>query len=511
MDYKLIQETAFIKKAVYEGNVEQSVDIDITLPDYCPDILRILKCHVYPQVTGYQASGDRLLIDGTVLVRVLYVDESEKRICAHECVSPFSKSIEISGQTDNLTVDIKTHVEYVNCRAVNPRRIDLHGAFTLGIKAQERQKECFITGADGDELQILLKSMDISDIVGNIRRQFVLNEVFNLGDSKPPVKQIIRTESHAAVSEYKVITNKILIKGEVRIRILYMSDEDGSKLEMLENSIPVSQIIDMDGIDDECECQVKLETLTIETCAKPDSMGDMRLIECNVRLCAIVNAVKNISIPVVIDAYSLRYEVSAEYRQMSGEKYIASLDEKFIEKSRLDLSAGVSEICDVWCGEVSFKTSFCDGEPLIEGKACVCVLYRDENGIVNYAEREVEFKHEIQVKEKCDQAKLEVTLEVISIDFTISGRDGVDVRIEIEIAGAVVSVCNERIIMGVDVKEESEKKNESPALVIYFAANGESVWEIAKRYNTTVKAICDENDLRSGIVDRDGMILIPVI
>ena len=46
MDFEVLRQAVCVNELIYEGSVEQSVDSDLTLPDYCPDILRILKCTV---------------------------------------------------------------------------------------------------------------------------------------------------------------------------------------------------------------------------------------------------------------------------------------------------------------------------------------------------------------------------------------------------------------------------------------------------------------------------------
>lgn len=510
MDFKLSQESAYIKKIVYEGNVEQGVDIDITLPDYCADILRILKCYVVPQVTGYQVSGDRLLIDGTVLVRILYVDEQAKTIRSHEHVSPFSKSLELNNLPDSPTVKIKTKVEYVNCRAINPRRIDLHGAFSLSVKVLSRQKENFITNAEGADIQLRTKTMGISDIIGDLNRQFVLNEVLDLGESKPPVHQIIRTSAVAMISEYKVITNKLLIKGDLNMQTLYSTEREDGKLEMMEHSIPISQIIDMEGIDEECNCDIRLDVLTLEVLSKTDASGDMRLLDYNARLCAVVSASRNREIPVVIDAYSLKYELMTESKSVLNERIVDSFTENFLCKKSLDLSSsGISGVSDIWCSDITHQ-SYCEENKLIiKGNVTICMLIQDGEGNLSYTERPVDFEYEQMVKEKSDSLKCDATVRAIATDYSIASHNSVEVRIELIIEGRVYLVENEKIICTLEPNEKMAKESIFPALIIYYAEKGESIWRIARKYNTTVSAIMEENELKDDTMDSTRMILIP--
>ena len=512
MDFKLTQETAFMKKVVYEGNVEQGVDVDVTLPDYCADILRILKCYVVPQITGHQVSGDRLLIDGTVVVRFLYVDDNAKTVRSYEHVSPFSKSLELNGLPDNPSVRINTKVEYVNCRAVNPRRLDLHGAFTMSIKVMSRQKEDFITEASGADIQLKRRDMVISNVIGDIQRQFVVSEVLDLGDTKPPVLQIIRTNGIAVVNEHKVIKNKLLIKGELMIKTLYSTDKDNGKLEMMEHTIPVSQIIDMEGINDDCCCDIRLDVLTLEVIPKTDSSGDMRLLDCNARLCAAVGASRNITIPVITDAYSLKYDLSAEYKTISNERISDSFTETFLCKKKLDLSAtGVSEVSDIWCNNIVNRSDYNEGKLAISGNITICMLLTDGSGKLTYAERQIDFEYEQVLKESIENIKCDANVRAIAADYSISDTSSVDVRIELKIDGTVISVESEKIISAIEINEKTERKADYPPLVIYFADSGESIWQIARKYNTTVGAIMEENGIKTETVEEKRMILIPAV
>ena len=67
MDMKIINEILDIRETIFEGSPEQGFECDILLPDYCPDVRRILKCHVSPKVSqGYQ-NGDKVVrLDGPV-------------------------------------------------------------------------------------------------------------------------------------------------------------------------------------------------------------------------------------------------------------------------------------------------------------------------------------------------------------------------------------------------------------------------------------------------------------
>ena len=46
--------------------------------------------------------------------------------------------------------------------------------------------------------------------------------------------------------------------------------------------------------------------------------------------------------------------------------------------------------------------------------------------------------------------------------------------------------------------------------MIYYASDGEKIWDIARKYYTSVNAIKSENDIEEDVIQTDGMILIPL-
>ena len=58
MEYHLRTEVLQGTEVVFDGCQEQPVDLTLSLPDYCPDIQRILKCQIYPCITSKSIVGD---------------------------------------------------------------------------------------------------------------------------------------------------------------------------------------------------------------------------------------------------------------------------------------------------------------------------------------------------------------------------------------------------------------------------------------------------------------------
>jgi hypothetical protein len=71
MELKISKQPVRLTETIYDGQTEQGVEFDYVLPDYYPDIFKILKCQLTPRVISYSVSGSQLFIDGVTYIKVL--------------------------------------------------------------------------------------------------------------------------------------------------------------------------------------------------------------------------------------------------------------------------------------------------------------------------------------------------------------------------------------------------------------------------------------------------------
>ena len=81
-------------------------------------------------------------------------------------------------------------------------------------------------------------TFDATDLVGWVSRQFSIQEELELSPGKPPISSIIRCELCANTTDCKVITGKIVAKGELMIHTLYAAEED-PRPQVMEKTCPL--------------------------------------------------------------------------------------------------------------------------------------------------------------------------------------------------------------------------------------------------------------------------------
>ena len=79
MNLKVNKEPVRFTEKICGCTQEQSIELDYVLPDYYPEIFRIIKCCAEPKITSCAANGDRITYELTVCLKIIYCSENSSR------------------------------------------------------------------------------------------------------------------------------------------------------------------------------------------------------------------------------------------------------------------------------------------------------------------------------------------------------------------------------------------------------------------------------------------------
>ena len=133
MDLKILKQELSVNNEFFNQSAEHGVELTINIPDYYPEIERVLKCRAYPLVSSAGLNGQILSVEGSVNLVLMYITP-KKEICSYEHIVPFGRSFEFEGDTMHCVPICNVREEYMNCRPINNRTVEIHGA--VGVNAK---------------------------------------------------------------------------------------------------------------------------------------------------------------------------------------------------------------------------------------------------------------------------------------------------------------------------------------------------------------------------------------
>lgn len=508
MEYNFSKHSVGCKNNFLDTVNEQIVDVDITLPDYCPDIEKILKCTLIPKVYTRTISGGQLTIDGVSDVRVLYCDSLRHNIRSFTQTVPFTANFSLKSTPEQYVVLSNTKCEYVNCRALSPRKLVVHGAFSLYAKVYSRDTMDFYSFDEDCDLQTKSREIAASDLCAVCQEQFSVTEDITLS-SKPPVEALLTYDVTSHITELKSIHNKIMLNAELNLKVMYLSDLDSGKVEHISYVFPINRIIDCDGVLDETVNIPMLEVMSSDLMLRNDNMNDGSLLTLDIKMCFSDLSYISKPLSIVDDAYSTQYAIEQKRSMLNFETNHTCENISHIAKSTLSLdSVKIAKVLDIYSGNLSLSPVMSDGELSIAGKTNICILVEDSEGVPSYIERNVEIDFKAEPHREFDRAQL-IDAKVHSLSFRLVDDSTIELRIELKVCAILCDAVSVNPVTMVVADEENMIERDDCSLILYFADKGESVWDIAKMYSTKESVLMDENSLTDAVLESSQMLLVP--
>ncbi len=507
MELNITKQAVTTNETLFEQTVEQAIDTDFTMPDYCPDIVRILKCKMTPRISSKNIIGDTLTIDGTTVVTVIYSDENNK-ICSFENEVDFQKILPIGEVDDNSCVRLSISQDYANCRAVTQRKIDIHGVLSVKIKITCHKSKEIITDIDCEGMQLKSGSCPATNPLGFSEKIVVIEEDLELSRSSGAIKSILRSEARAIVEQCKLIGNKAVVKGDITINALYCTDEGA--VEKYENRIPFNQILDLNVEGDECECDAELKIMSCILKPRTNLSGEARSFAFECKLSIVAMASCDNDIPVIYDAFCTKHDMEIEKCRVQFKKLDSTLNERYMCKKTLEFSENTfGTVVDMWCENKIGQSKIVGGKLSLNGTTIICLLVYDGDGCPQYYERSVDFEYNNNIQSSGENLIADAKITTSSCAYTVIGENKMEARIELCISAQIFKVKDESVIMNSSVNSAPTNRCKKAPMVVYYAQSGEKIWDIAKEYNSSCSDIMMVNKIEDDALNKACILLIP--
>ncbi len=496
-------------KKTYENTLEQSIDTDFTLPDYYPEITKILKCLQEISILSKQCSDGKLNIGGQVVLTLMYVG-SDEQINSFTHTYPFSKSVDVDN-ADGELVNVMPKIAYLNTKAVAPRKVEIHGSASLNVTVSKIEKIWVVASDDSEGVYSRKEDITASIPVGVVKKSTFIDDEINIPQTKPTIGKILRYWARPVISECKNVSGKTVIKGDVDIDLLYCPS-DSKKPILITERKGFSQIVDSVNDGEECCFISKVKVDSIELRPKTSLDGEVRTVNFEVKLSLELICYENVTQTVITDAFTTKYQADIKQCEIKIENLVDEISENFVCKKTFDFSGGLlSEVYDTWCDAVVEHTAFDGNNMLISGNVNVHILGTDNDGQPVYFERSLDCEYKAELDNKFDEYCCCPEITVAAVNCSLNGDAGVDISVELSVKAKVIAIKSINAVTSITVDiDDMLQQDNNAAIVLYFAEN-ESVWSIAQKYKTSPEIICKSNAIDDFDEVCKRMIIVPKV
>lgn len=508
MEQKNLKTSVFSLDTVFCESAEQPIDIDFTLPDYYADISKILKCRAVSRISSKAINGTHISVDGCVTVTVIYCG-SDNCISSYEYQYPFSKSFDTGINTEGCILSVKTKCEYINCRAVTGRKVDIHGAAGIYVTLTRRRLTDVVSDCDDCNIELLRESVPATVPMGCADKYLLIEEEIELGTGQPDIRCVIRYDAAATISDSKIMAGKSVVKGEMIVKLLYAPEGNGGP-QIVRYQLPFSQLIELEGITDGCDCESKVNIAHLDIKPRVSATGECRRLMLTAKLLITSECCCNNDVAVIIDAYSRKYEADINKNDVCFNKICDNINQNFSCKKNFEFPEGaLSSVCDMWCEVRTDSVKFSDNAMRVCGVVTAFIIAQDGDTIPVFYEKAIDFEYNYPIDIDGD-FKCSPEITVTGANYTLTSECNMELRVELNICAAIYKCSKMPLITDIKINDcKPISKQNKAAMTVYFATAGEKLWDIARKYFANVEEIKQINEIGDDIVTGDKMILIP--
>ncbi len=503
------QPVAVIKPRL-DATAEYVLSGDFMLPEYCPDVAVVLKCVVTPYIHSRRFNGDMLMLDGVAAVRVLYLDEDRRCVRVAEFTQPLNASMRGQSSCEGLPVTVRVAPEYVNCRAVSPRRIEVRGAFLLAAYAAGVEEMALPCDTTEERLCVRRATHRVCVPLVSAEKTLAVNELLSFDSALPPAEQLLGGDCTAMINDCKLLTDKAIVKGQLYLHHLYTDDSLAGTTHTLDFTVPFSLIMDVDGAHDGMLHHAEVSVLTdTEECVAGVG-GANTALDFSAKLLVQLCVYDAAEVDCMLDAFHRDYPVKLEKQPLSLRSLCGAFRQAVTVQKRVALpSDNLQEILDVWVMPQQVSGQAQDGRVELTAQMLVCMLMRDVDGVVVYYERPEEWQLDMTQATAYTADTVQAQLSVSGVNYAAVG-DALDLRLTVAAAVQLWEETQQDIVQDILLQSDEPYIADTAALRLYYADAGECVWDIAQHCHVSPESICAENGIHEDVMAAKTVLLVPV-
>lgn len=512
----LIKKNIHMNRQKSKAVSQLTLDDDFNVPDTRPDMGKIIQEKGSIKIEEMKPQADHVGIKGALEFQVLYLsDEGDRKIHSLDGRVPFEEIINIEGASDGDNLSLNWELEDLSTNLINSRKISVKTIVTFHLTVEELYDEETAVEAHGEDgVEYRSRGMDCLKMVTNKKDTLRIKDEIVLPSNKPNIYELLWSSVQPRGLDMRLMDGKLSVKGELLAFVVYKGEDEEQPVEWMETTLPFDGVVDCPGTAADMIPDIETATTHVELVPKPDYDGEERLFAVDVVLEMNIKIYAEEHVEVLDDVYSALKKLVPVTTPAAYEGLLVKNFSKCRAADRIRIGGSDARILQLIHSDGQVKIDdieVVDNGIEVEGAVEVRILYitSDDSMPFNSMTGMVPFHHVVEapgIDGNC-VTNLKTNLEQLST--TMIDSEEIEVKATINVNALVLKKINTNIIT--DVEEEPldmERVQRLPGVVGYMVRSGDTLWDIAKQYYTTVSDIMETNELASEEVKPGDKLII---
>lgn len=497
----------------WKGNATSQItlDDDFIVPDSMDDVEQIILSSGEITIESVKNQTERVGVRGKLDFNILYRGTEGKLWTITGSIN-FEEPINVPGLEESDIVQLTCDLEDLNAGIINSRKISVKAIVTLQLKVEtlydiDAAVEVDTRGktADAPLIESLRRNVDVAAIALRHKDTFRIKDTISLSGNKPNVDHVLWSEMKLRGVNTRPVDGKMMLDGELLLFVIYQGEGEGAPIQWIEESIPFSGELDVPDLTEDMVPSVTVRLIHRDVEANPDADGEMRELELDSVLELEMKLYKEENMELLSDLYSTNRDLTLQTGVACFDKILTKNMSrcKIVEKIGLSNAERILQICHSEGTVKIDETEIKEDGLLVEGALEVKILYltsEDDQPIQSSVE-DIPFHFLIEAPGINDETICQLNPSLEQLSAVMMGGGTIEVKATISLDLLALQPIQEQIIISaVDNPLDLNQIQKLPGIVGYIVQPEDSLWNIAKKFHTTINTIMDTNELTENSV-----------
>ena len=450
---------------------------DYTLPDYRPELRRLLYVSGRALPPAKYVGGGSVELDGVVEYGIVYVG-ADGALYSAPLTGEYSLRLPMENLSsfdlnEGVCVMVSCVPESITARVTAPRKLSLRCRMRCTVSAYGKMPigERLIGETAPESI------CRLSECVQNASVMSGRSDVIMLSDELPlpfADARVVGADAGVLVSETAISDGEMRARGEVVIKLLCAAEDGTTAIQT--RKLPFEGSLESEeGLSDGVSARVAGCVSELAVRVEEDK------ILCDVQMILEANMGSNAEVCYTADLYSTEKPCQAEYAAYEIPRFLGAVTGNLSQSERMSaaekgIPAG-ADVVDVYGNAMIDTCEARDGRYILGGQSRY-VFICEKDGEYSATEVLLPLRYEAAGGDG-DPVWSDARADVVSCRGRVNG-DVLELDAELAISGDFMGSQSIRVLESAEFSEGKKKK--SGDTVLCYPASDDTLWNIAKKY-----------------------------
>lgn len=474
--------------------LDKETEYDGTLPEYCPDVIRLIRVDCTPYVDSCEvdsdASGDKLHINGRIVYEVLYETDRRNKLRFCSFTQEFHHAVDLpKNDLEALAGECRADCCKITCKMLSPRRLVLHARLELRVCVTGERAVPALSTQPCNGMFFKEKTITFDAPNETVTQDFRFEEQLPLLQGEKSIGEVIVSNVTLQPPQYTVTEGCLTAKTNALVKVLYESEDAENGYCMTSKNIPLTVSLEDSAVGEGKICTLTLECTEHTVSPELDQYGENRLFKVCFTVKAHASLVGTQEETVAEDLFSADCEDTLARTELQQQHLCDTVDRSFTVDLKLPADEPYfTALYDTMVRAGRIRTSPADGGMELQGTLTISILGEGTDGIQHrdYTEEFVQFVPADIPKDPCNIQADVLPFEVLP---TLHADGSISARVICNAHLAIYTKETVSFLSDVTKQVELEKDADACTAAYFFPLRTDDLWSIAKQYRVDPMSI----------------------